>query len=132
MARAKKGPKRTASGWPYVYNQPKKAGGPDRFVFWTGRKGDPKYIVRGNDISSPTFLATYARYQQGQPPYEDRPVRAPKRNPNPETQPTDEGYAYGTLGWLLLRHMKTADFERLNVDFRSEVSRGFHREVSHH
>jgi len=112
MARARKGPKPTASGWPYVYNQPKKAGGPDRFVFWTGRKGDPKYVVRGNDISSPAFLAAYARFQNGQPPYEDRPVSTARRNPNPDTSRTDKDYAYGTLGWLLLRRMKMTDFER--------------------
>src|SRR5215217_286514 len=83
MARAKKGPKNTASGWPTVYNQPKTPGR-TRFVFWRG-PGHQKHLVRGNDLSTDAFRAAYARFMAGLPPYEDRPARKPKRNPAPET-----------------------------------------------
>ena len=56
MAQAKKGPKPTQSGWPHVYNQPKRKGGPARYVFWMGVKGAPKYRVRKNDITSDAFV----------------------------------------------------------------------------
>ena len=110
MARAEKGPKNTASGWPNVYNQPKTPGR-TRYVFWRG-PGHPKHLVRGNDLSTDAFRAAYARFMAGLPPYEDRPARKPRRNPAPEMPLADDLYGSGTVGWLVLKHIRSLAFQR--------------------
>ncbi len=107
MARANHGPKNTASGWPGVYNQPKVKGGATRWVFWRG-KPHPKTIVRGNDLSTESFWAAYTRFAAGLHPYEDN---SPRSGPKPAAaSPAIGGYPYGTVGWLLLKLMKSEWF----------------------
>ena len=67
MARAKKGPKATASGWPHVYNLPNRHGR-TRWYFWFGRKGQRQYRVKDDIIYGSEFQVAYARFWAGQHP----------------------------------------------------------------
>ena len=117
MARAKKGPKATASGWPHVYNLPNRHGR-TRWYFWFGRKGQRQYRVKDDVIYGSEFQVAYARFCAGQHPYPDQ-EEAEKAQLAVTALPTQKpvtpltSFPHGTWGWLCLEYMKTDAFQTL-------------------
>src|SRR3954447_4588237 len=112
MSRSKKGPKRTASGWPHVYNL-RNRHGRDRFYFWKGRKGDPQVRVQDDVIVGQVFMAAYARFLADLHPYEDRSLRALQRAHQTAVSAGDDPvYPRGTVGWLIGEHEASDKFKR--------------------
>ncbi|WP_243369189.1 tyrosine-type recombinase/integrase [Microvirga solisilvae] len=119
MAKSKKGPKNTQSGWEYVYNLPNRHGR-TRWYFWFGKKGDRQYRVKGDIIHGQEFQAAYARFLAGQHPY-------PGDEANEKAKPHATGvaqkgltqersltrFAEGSWGKLCIDYMATDKFKTL-------------------
>lgn len=101
----------------HVYNQPNRHGR-TRYYFWLGGRGNRKYRVKNDDITSPAFFAAYSRFLDGQHPYPDQElaeqakVEARRaRQATPDTPLTQ--FPFGSWGWLCLEYMKTDAFKML-------------------